>query len=373
MGFSFAPMTGEEAAGVAAWRYAPPYDVYNLPEWGVMAAKGMSITDPSVRAAEFYSFFQEDRLIGFFRLIPQNGRVLIGMGLSPKECGKGLGAQLMKAVKTAAWEKFGNTALDLAVREWNLRAVRCYEAAGFRTAGRETKKTARGEEVFLRMLLEELKAPEMTVEKPGAGEIIKELTCRYRPLAMIVYGSYSNGTNGLNSDFDALLISEDCEAFHDTSVINGVQLDVFLYDRRFVEELEDLSKVIQIYGGRIALDTDGAAGRLMDRVNRYVRENACKTEAEKQDLKQWCGKMLLRTQRNDAEGMFRWHWLLVDSLEIYCNMRDAFYFGPKKTLRGMMEQDEQGYRLYSGALGEQAALKAWLEYIFQEDPAPSAP
>ena len=373
MGFSFAPMTGGEAVSIAAWRYAPPFDVYNLPEWDVMAAKGMGIANPSVRAAEFYSFFQEGRLIGFFRLQWKQGQVTAGMGLSPPACGKGLGAELVQAVKTAAWERFGNTAVEVWVREWNLRAVRCYQAAGFRTAGRETRNTARGEEIFLRMLLEEIKPPEMAAEKTDAGEIMKELIDRYHPLAMIVYGSYSNGTNGLNSDFDALLISEGCETFHDTSVVNGVQLDVFLYDRRYVEDLEDVSRVIQIYGGRIALDTDGVAGRLMDQVDCYVHQNARKTQREKQDLRQWCEKMFLRTQRNDAEGMFRWHWLLVDSLEIYCNMRDAFYFGPKKTLRGMMEQDGRGYALYSRALREQAALKAWLEHIFQENPAPSGP
>ena len=32
-----------------------------------------------------------------------------------------------------------------------------------------------------------------------------------------------------------------------------------------------------------------------------------------------CKKMLLRTLRSDAEGLYRWHWVLIDSLEIFCD------------------------------------------------------
>ena len=40
--------------------------------------------------------------------------------------------------------------------------------------------------------------------------------------------------------------------------------------------------------------------------------------------------MLNRVKRSDCEGMFRWHWVLVDSLEIFCDIMKQPYWGPKK-------------------------------------------
>ena len=47
--------------------------------------------------------------------------------------------------------------------------------------------------------------------------------------------------------------------------------------------------------------------------------------------------MLNRVKRSDCEGMFRWHWVLVDGLEIFCDIMKQPYWGPKKTLRWMQE------------------------------------
>ena len=44
-------------------------------------------------------------------------------------------------------------------------------------------------------------------------KIIEYIKQKYNPLSIILYGSYANGTNDLNSDFDALVISYD----HDDS------------------------------------------------------------------------------------------------------------------------------------------------------------
>ena len=51
-------------------------------------------------------------------------------------------------------------------------------------------------------------------------KIIEYIKQKYNPLSIILYGSYANGTNNLNSDFDALVISYDHEQFHDLSLIH---------------------------------------------------------------------------------------------------------------------------------------------------------
>ena len=72
--------------------------------------------------------------------------------------------------------------------------------------------------------------------------------------------------------------------------------------------------------------------------------------------------MLVRTARGDAEGYFRWHWLLCDSLEIYFDIKQLYYFGPKKSLRSMAKSDPESYRIYSRALKDwnQASLSEWI-------------
>ena len=67
------------------------------------------------------------------------------------------------------------------------------------------------------------------VEVIEVDKIITYLQEKYMPLSIIVYGSYANGTNDLNSDFDALVIYDDSNQIHDTSFVNGIQLDVFVY------------------------------------------------------------------------------------------------------------------------------------------------
>ena len=60
-------------------------------------------------------------------------------------------------------------------------------------------------------------------------QIIEYLKQLYDPISIIVYGSYADGTNHLNSDFDALVISRSNRTFHDTAFVDGTQLDVFIY------------------------------------------------------------------------------------------------------------------------------------------------
>lgn len=42
-------------------------------------------------------------------------------------------------------------------------------------------------------------------------QVLKYIREKYNPLSIILYGSYADGTNNLNSDFDALVIVADHE------------------------------------------------------------------------------------------------------------------------------------------------------------------
>jgi len=196
-------------------------------------------------------------------------------------------------------------------------------------------------------------------------QIIKYIQQKYTPLSVILYGSYANRTNNLNSDFDALVISPACEQSHDTSFINGVQLDVFVYPASYFEGEYNCEDFIQIYDGQIIADNNNVGRTLQTRVQTYVKNRPHKSNAEIQANIDWCFKMLDRSKRNDAEGMFRWHWVLIDSLEIFCDIMHHPYWGPKKSLRWMADNHPKAFRFYEKALYNfnMADLENWIMYI----------
>lgn len=127
----------EDARTIAGWLYPAPYDVYNFSDWKIMEAAGWAITSPEKRAAEFRTLWEEGRLVAWFRLFtkPGENRLFLGLGLAPALCGRGKGVPYVKQmVDYALAEK--RTALYLEVRDFNQRAIRCYQTVGFREDGR---------------------------------------------------------------------------------------------------------------------------------------------------------------------------------------------------------------------------------------------
>lgn len=194
--------------------------------------------------------------------------------------------------------------------------------------------------------------------------IIDYIMTAYQPLAIIFYGSYADGTQGEGSDFDALVIAPG-EARHDNACIGGVTLDVFIQPPEAFEGNYDACNFVQLFDGKILLDTDGLAARLVERVQTWVRALPAKSAQEIDQSLSWCLKMLRRAERADAEGLYRMHWLLIESLEIYCDSRALPYFGPKKALKRMQTGDPKAFACYERALREGSldALKAWIEQL----------
>ncbi len=193
-------------------------------------------------------------------------------------------------------------------------------------------------------------------------EYIKE---KYDPLSIILYGSYANGTYDLNSDFDALVISYDHEYCHDTSFVNGTQLDVFVYPASYFDGDFDCNDFIQIFDGKIIADRDERGKTLQTKVLSYLQNRPPKSKAEIDANVDWCIKMLARVKRCDAEGMFRWHWVLIDSLEIFCDIMHHPYRGPKRSLKWMEENHPTAFACYQAALADLniGSLENWIVHI----------
>ena len=192
-------------------------------------------------------------------------------------------------------------------------------------------------------------------------EIVKYLKESYNPIAIIKYGSFADGSANENSDFDALVITTDVEK-HDSSVVADTVLDVWVYPENKFSSGYDPDEFLQVFDGIIIQDQRGLAKKLIDRVNDYIDQTPAKSDEDIIQEVAWCEKMLARTVREDAEGYYRWHWLLMDSLEIYFDIKHLYYHGPKKALKYMQNNDSETFDIYLRALKEmnQDNLAQWI-------------
>lgn len=195
-------------------------------------------------------------------------------------------------------------------------------------------------------------------------KILAYLKDTYQPDAIITYGSFADGSANKNSDFDALVIA-DKERMHDSSVIDGIVLDVFIYPPDTFRQNYDPEEFVQVWDGNILLDTNGVAASLQKQVLDYIAHIPRKTAEEISQEVSWCEKMLSRTMREDAEGYYRWHWVLFDSLEIYFDVKGLYYYGPKKALRFLEQTDPESFRIYTKALREfkRECLATWISHL----------
>lgn len=203
------------------------------------------------------------------------------------------------------------------------------------------------------------------IQNAVCREILTYLEQQYAPLALIVYGSYADGTSRAHSDFDALVITGEHPYLHDTSTVAGVTLDVFVYPKFCFEGAPDCDAFLQIAEGTILLDTDGIAQRLQQKVMQYIDTWTYKTAQEIHSELAWCEKMLSRAERGDTEGFYRHHWVLTDSIEIFCDVVHRRFTGPRKTLHWMEREYPEAYALYSHALAhfDTGTLQEWVAYL----------
>jgi [ribosomal protein S18]-alanine N-acetyltransferase len=135
------PTSTETEAERATWRYPPPYDFYD------------GDVEPVLNPERFYGAFDDaGELIGFYYFEPKPPDLDYGLGLRPDLTGQGLGLQFFLAGLEFARERFKPSRVFLHVAEFNQRAIRVYERAGFRVVSSHVRKFERfGEVPFLTM------------------------------------------------------------------------------------------------------------------------------------------------------------------------------------------------------------------------------
>jgi len=145
-------LTENMAKEIFNWRYDGEYSVYDMPDWDIAKKSNFGITISETREKEFLGLIDKDNnLIGFIRLREVDGNVVIGLGLKPNLCGKGIGSRLMELIKSESSNKFKNKKIRLEVRSFNKRAIKCYEKAGFKIVNVHNRDTKRGNLDFVVM------------------------------------------------------------------------------------------------------------------------------------------------------------------------------------------------------------------------------
>ena len=145
-------MTEEEKETVSRWNYEGEYSIYNMPSYAEQKEQSIGFGNPS-RKKNFYSYWENDILIGFTNILEEDHEVFIGLGVSPFLCGQGYGQKVLMEAQKISKRLYPDKPLYLEVRSWNHRAIRCYQKAGFLIQGEEfEQKTLAGSGRFFRMI-----------------------------------------------------------------------------------------------------------------------------------------------------------------------------------------------------------------------------
>ena len=142
--------TEEEKYEICTWQYDGEYAIYNNPPYAEQVKLHRGFANPK---NNFYSCTDEGRLIGYINLIEEETAVFFGIGVNPDFCSQGYGQQMSRKACELSHRLYPGKPVYLEVRTWNMRAVRCYEKAGFHIAGGPiTQTTPIGEGTFFRMV-----------------------------------------------------------------------------------------------------------------------------------------------------------------------------------------------------------------------------
>lgn len=123
------------------WRYAPPYDFYD------------GDVEPVLNPERYFAARDASgELVGFYYFEEQPPDLDYGLGLRPDLVGRGLGLAFFRAGIAFAHERYRPRRVRLHVAEFNERARRVYERAGFEVVSRHVRSFERfGEVPFLTM------------------------------------------------------------------------------------------------------------------------------------------------------------------------------------------------------------------------------
>lgn len=124
---------------LCSWNYPQPYDTYNFMSYEEAVQSNAAILNKK-NWDNYLCFWENNVLTAYIKFYIYSKKLMIGIGLSPEMCGKGLGGFYLKKGIDEANKRYPDKALWVQVRSWNQRAISCYESCGFKKQYKESIK-----------------------------------------------------------------------------------------------------------------------------------------------------------------------------------------------------------------------------------------
>jgi [ribosomal protein S18]-alanine N-acetyltransferase len=137
MNVSFRLITADDVKHFIIWRYAPPYDIYNIGEEDTDAEieyflnpiyQVYAMVDGLGSLVAYCSFGKDGQVPGGDY---SDNALDIGLGLRPDLTNQGKGVDYVQKVNNFAISTFDPKALRVTIAEFNLRAQKVWQKAGF--------------------------------------------------------------------------------------------------------------------------------------------------------------------------------------------------------------------------------------------------
>lgn len=125
-------MTENQAKEISEWEYEERYLEYNYGGWEKCINENQGIANKEIRNLEFFNLLDNaNQLVGFIRITNAKNLVILGIGIKPELCNKGLGKIAINLAVQKAKVLYQTQNIILMVKENNYRAIKCYEKSGF--------------------------------------------------------------------------------------------------------------------------------------------------------------------------------------------------------------------------------------------------
>jgi len=174
---------------------------------------------------------------------------------------------------------------------------------------------------------------------------------KYNCDSIILYGSYARGDYTKESDIDILCLRKNEIEVNDTSLFQGKILDVWIKSSK--KEISP-KNFLHVRDGKVLFDKTFEGEKLLNEIKKYFDNGPPKLDkGQKKFLIDWINKMYNRSLKGDVEGKYRYYWLTKDILEIYFELNNQWYEGPKKSLRWLEENDSHIFNLYKLVLSDE--------------------
>lgn len=166
---------------------------------------------------------------------------------------------------------------------------------------------------------------------------------------LLLYGSRADGSADEDSDYDIAAFGPRDRTVHDTRVIDGAFLDVFLYPESALSHPGP--EWLKLRGSVVLAQRGQEADAFVQTLGALFEQGPPALPADEISARTtWDWKMLARMERGDAEGHYRRAWLLTSLLEDYFVLRGLWFEGPKKSLQWLRRHDASASSALEAAL-----------------------